>query len=339
MYPRNAASPERLALGQVILIVDGTIQTSGVSITVRGQGGAEGAGGGTTAYGADGTVYYTPTQAETNFTSFVVIAYKAACLSAPQTIITTASATPGKVVLSGETHIGAIVPTVSTVTDGAKGSVCTEARLSELDAANMPGDIDNILGQVTGTGNRVVTINVKDDGANNLQDVLVRIGEASRYTDVSGNAVFALNDGSYDVILRKNLVSFTVPEPLTVAGTGTYPFTGVLIVPSVPTQPNTCVVYGTVIDDGGNLVSGAAISIKETNDNTFSNNQKIVLSTETTSDVNGFWQLEKIRSSQLDPIDSSYEAIITYGDGAFRYVTAITVPDADSAEFTTTIDT
>ena len=122
MYPRNASSPERIAIGQVILISDGTIQTSGVSITVRGQGGAEGAGVGTTAYGADGTVYYTPTQAETNYTSFVVIAYKASCFSATQTIITTASSTPGNVVLSPQAHTSAIIPTVSTVTDGAKSS-------------------------------------------------------------------------------------------------------------------------------------------------------------------------------------------------------------------------
>ena len=97
MYPRNNASPERLAIGQVILISDGTIQTSAVVITVRGQGGAEATGGGTTAYGAEGTVYYTPTQAETNFTSFTVIASKASCFSASLTVVTTASSTAGQV--------------------------------------------------------------------------------------------------------------------------------------------------------------------------------------------------------------------------------------------------
>lgn len=196
-----------------------------------------------------------------------------------------------------------------------------------------------ILDQVTGTGNRVITINVKDDGANNLQDVLVRIGEASRTTDVSGNAVFALNDGNYDVILKKQFVTFVVPESLTVAGDGTHPYVGTIVTPSAPTQPDTCVVYGTVIDDGGNLVPDAEISIKETNDATFSNAQKIVKSTETTSDANGFWELEKIRSSELDPNTSSYEAIITYGDGAFRFVTEITVPDADQVEFSTIANT
>ncbi|MCP4089696.1 MAG: hypothetical protein GY746_07870 [Gammaproteobacteria bacterium] len=118
MYPRNAASPERIAIGQVILIADGTVQTSGVSVVVRAQGGAESAGSGTVSYGASSSVvYYIPTQAETNYTSFVVTAYKASCLAVSQTVITTASATSGKVVLSGETHTSAVIPTVTTNTD------------------------------------------------------------------------------------------------------------------------------------------------------------------------------------------------------------------------------
>lgn len=95
-YPRNAASPERIAIGAVVQISDGAVQSSGVTITVRGQGGAEGAGAGTTAYGATGVVvYYTPTQGETDFTSFVVIASKTGCIPVAQTIVTSASATAG----------------------------------------------------------------------------------------------------------------------------------------------------------------------------------------------------------------------------------------------------
>ena len=197
----------------------------------------------------------------------------------------------------------------------------------------------DILDQITGTGNRVITIHVEDVDTNPLQDVLVRIGEASQTTDVSGDAVFALDDGDYDVILRKNFVSFTVPEALTVAGDGTHNFTGTLIMPSAPTQPDTCVVFGYVIDDGGNPVENAEILINETDDSTFANTQKVVLDKETTSDANGFWELEVIRSSELDPAESPYEAIITYGDTGFRFVTSITVPDADSVEFSTIVNT
>ena len=117
MYPRNNASPERIAVGQVVLISDGTVQSTAVVITVRGQGGAEATGGGTTDFGGDNTVYYTPTQAETNFTSFVVIASKASCFSVSQTIVTTASVTAGQVRLEGVTHTDAAIPTVDTLTN------------------------------------------------------------------------------------------------------------------------------------------------------------------------------------------------------------------------------
>jgi len=107
MYPRNAASPERIAIGPVILISDGTPQSSGVTVTVRGQGGAEAGSAGTIAYGATGViVYYTPTQSETDFTSFTVTASKTGCIPACVTVITSASATPGYAGLDWALMIG-----------------------------------------------------------------------------------------------------------------------------------------------------------------------------------------------------------------------------------------
>jgi hypothetical protein len=90
MYARNAASPERLAIGAVVQISDGAVQTSGVSIKVLPIGTTASAGGGTTAY-EEGIVHYLPTQAETNYTSFIVIAYKTGCIPVSQTVITSAA--------------------------------------------------------------------------------------------------------------------------------------------------------------------------------------------------------------------------------------------------------
>jgi len=42
-------------------------------------------------------VYYTPTQAETNYTSFVLVASKSGCIPATQTIVTSAESTAGTV--------------------------------------------------------------------------------------------------------------------------------------------------------------------------------------------------------------------------------------------------
>lgn len=151
MYPRNAAFPERIAVGQVVLISDGTVQSIGVAVTVRGQGAAEAAGGGTIAYGADNTVYYTPTQAETNSTSFVVIASKASCFSASQTVITTASATAGKVVLSGETHTAAVIPTVTTLTGHTAQTGDAFARLGAPAGASVSADVAAVKSDTAAT--------------------------------------------------------------------------------------------------------------------------------------------------------------------------------------------
>lgn len=98
MYPKNAASPPRLSVGAIYQISDGAKQTTGASATVTPEGGAEGAAGGTLAcLSTSGEWVYTPTQAETNYTAFIVAVYKASCTSASVTVVTTNSATPGTV--------------------------------------------------------------------------------------------------------------------------------------------------------------------------------------------------------------------------------------------------
>jgi len=157
MYPRNNASPPRIAVGSIYLIADGTLQTSGASIAVRAEGGAEGAGAGTTAYGASGTIYYTPTQAETNYTAFCVTAYKASCTSASVTVVTTAESTAGKVSL-GADQSGATVGTVTTNTDmrgtdsAALASVWTAARAGALTDWIDGGRLDVLLDGVATPG-------------------------------------------------------------------------------------------------------------------------------------------------------------------------------------------
>lgn len=111
MYPRNAASPEPIAIGAVVQISDGAVQTSGCTVRIKPVGVAEGDGGGTTAYSTDGVVLYTPTQAETNYTSFVLIAKKTGCIPVAVTVVTSASATAGYV----GTDQGKIANATSTV--------------------------------------------------------------------------------------------------------------------------------------------------------------------------------------------------------------------------------
>lgn len=95
MYPRNSTSPPRLAIGPVVQISDGAVQTAGVTVKVIPQGGTEASGAGTVAYSADGAVLYTPTQAETDYTAVVFVASKTGCIPATLTVVMSASNTAG----------------------------------------------------------------------------------------------------------------------------------------------------------------------------------------------------------------------------------------------------
>ena len=214
------------------------------------------------------------------------------------------------------------------------------AELARLAVCALEATSQEILAAILPDGNNAVTIHVQDGLAAPIPDVFVRIADATGtitiatgVTDSGGDYIVALDDGTYQVLLRKAFVNFTVPETLVVLGATTDTYTGDVITPSAPTQPDTCVVYGVVIDVKGDPVEGAKIYIQETDNETFSNTQKIVRNKETTSDATGYWEIETIRSSALDPATSSYRAIIEYR--SFKYETAITVPDLNSAEFST----
>ena len=206
-YPRNAASPERLAIGAVSLIADGTVQTSAVVITVRGQGGAEGTGGGTTVYGASGIVYYTPTQAETDFTSFAVIASKASCTPVAVTIITSASVTPGTVLLAPVTHTSAVVPTVTTLTNlpSIPANWLTAAGVAAA-ALNGKGDWNvgksgYALTATTGLGNQTANI------AGSVTSVSGSVGSV---TGAVGS-VTGLTAANLDATISSRMATYTQP--------------------------------------------------------------------------------------------------------------------------------
>jgi hypothetical protein len=134
MYPRNAVSPQRLSIGPVVQIANGAVQTSGVSVDIVPQGGAASSGVGTIAY-EQGIVHYIPTQAETNYTSFMLIAYKTGCIPASTTVVTSVSGTSGyagldwSYILSPTTTVNLSNTTVGTA------SAVTGLTASNLDVA------------------------------------------------------------------------------------------------------------------------------------------------------------------------------------------------------------
>lgn len=144
MYPRNAASPEPIAIGPVVQISDGAVQTAGVTVRVKPIGVAEADGGGTTAYSTDGIVLYTPTQAETNYTSFILIAKKTGCIPASVTVVTSASSTSGH----AGTDQSKIANPTSTV--NLSGTTISTSQAVASVSGNVGGNVVGSVGSISG---------------------------------------------------------------------------------------------------------------------------------------------------------------------------------------------
>ena len=134
MYARNAASPRPITVGQIILIADGTVQTTGVSAKVRKDGGTWTAASGSTSV-EEGVWSYTPTQGETDCEALEVLVYKAGCYQAFQEVITTAVSTFGKV-------------QAKTVDDKTGYSLTAGTGLGNQ-TANITGNLSGSVGSVT----------------------------------------------------------------------------------------------------------------------------------------------------------------------------------------------
>jgi len=149
MYPRNAATPPRIAVGPVVLIATGAVQTSDVLIKVTPEGGAAAAGEGTTSY-VEGIVHYVPTQAETNYTAFTVTAYKADCIPIAVTVVTTASATAGIVICPDTQKVDVHTIKTQTVTAAAGVTVPASIGTSTYAGADTAGTT-TLLSRIVGT--------------------------------------------------------------------------------------------------------------------------------------------------------------------------------------------
>ena len=106
-----------------------------------------------------------------------------------------------------------------------------------------PNDISSV------SGANQVTITVEETDTTPIASVEVQILNAAqdtvldrKLTDVNGDAVFALDDGSYKARLTKPQVTFTVPEDLTVSGTTVDTYNGTLLTITSVAGVNECEV-------------------------------------------------------------------------------------------------
>jgi hypothetical protein len=314
-YPRNAASPERVSIGAVVQISDGAVQTSGVAVKVIPFGGSEASGDGTVAYTADGVVLYTPVQAETDYTSFVLVASKAGCIPASTTVVTSANSTAGLAQVggyaSGQAPLQPLVAGRQIAVAATTGKVTAEA--VELDSATsqkiddiltdtgttLPAQISGISGGA-GIGARTVTITV-NDGVTALQNATVRMTEGANtftaLTSVSGVAVFNLDDATYTVGVTKSGYSYA-GTTLVVDGdeTATYSMTQVSITP--PATPGLSAIVVLCLDAAGQPEPDVDIDIRIVTVPSGSTNTAFKGAKQTaTSDVDGIARFEVVQGS------------------------------------------
>ena len=220
MYPRNAASPPRISVGAVVQISDGAVQSSGVSVAVMPEGGVSAPGSGTTEYD-NGIVLYTPTQAETNSTAFIVIAYKTGCFPVDKTVITTAASTAGQAAVDWSAVTNK--PTIGTSTLDAAG---VRAAVG-LDGADLDEQLAAIYESASCSvgGGAIETEVVCQVGGSPLDGVEVWVttdedGEnvvaGTQTTDALGKVTFMLDAGDYYVWRQKGGYEFENPQDLTV---------------------------------------------------------------------------------------------------------------------------
>lgn len=141
MYPRNSSSPPPMAIGAIVQISDGAVQTTGVSARVKtGTGSWAAAANSPTCDTTSGIWEYTPSQGETNAASFQVALYKTGCIPVSQTIVTSASD------VAGYAGVDWSKVNAPTTTQGLSGTTISTSQA----VASVSGAVGSVTGNVGG---------------------------------------------------------------------------------------------------------------------------------------------------------------------------------------------
>ena len=111
-----------------------------------------------------------------------------------------------------------------------------------------------------GSGLRSITIQIYETGTTDaIGDTLISIvtgGTTYAYgiTDISGQFVCNLDDGIYDIRLRRSNTYFSGSETLTVSGDGTHIYYGTIPSIPTPTLPSDCYLYEDLRGINGDVV-------------------------------------------------------------------------------------
>jgi len=173
-----------------------------------------------------------------------------------------------------------------------------------------PGSTGEALSRLTTAlrGSKQITVQLRDTLAAPIQGAQVDIYDAinanflSRvWTDISGNAVLALDPAQYALRIFRSGYAFTVPEMLTVTVDATVTYVGssvIVIIP--PSAPNLCVIFGTIRNAGGQPVVNSRVQAYSVTPQTVNGVQEGDPVACTVTDANGAFRLELERLAQVN---------------------------------------
>jgi hypothetical protein len=217
-----------------------------------------------------------------------------------------------------------------------------------LEALRDHGDVAWISGTGTGGGANQVTLTFLDEDAAPIIGAAVTIKNSGQtavvagpvQTDSLGQAVFALDNGSYKMLVRST-TAFTplAPQTLTVAGTTTASYELVAFTPPIPTNAGTCVVYGYLLKKSGAVAPNVTVSFEVVAKHGLMTATGHVVAQATvvtaTTDSSGYFTAELIRSASLTPIKDGESTDYLVTSPAANLHAQITVPSAASVDFQT----
>jgi hypothetical protein len=160
-------------------------------------GGSEADGVGTVAYSTDGVVVYTPTQAETNYTSFVLIAKKTGCIPADKTVVTSESTVSGRVYVATN---GDKTGYTATVTDKTGFKLASDGLALVTSwtvgiTGNLTGNVTGSVGSISGVTFPANFGSMVINGANGHVAVVVHAVQAGAYTSAAFSSNWFTADG------------------------------------------------------------------------------------------------------------------------------------------------
>lgn len=163
-----------------------------------------------------------------------------------------------------------------------------------------------IVPQETSPTGQVVDIKVMDQNSVPVDGAEVAIYDETdtkylfrQVTDFSGDCRFYLTPGSYKVRIMRPLHDFNNPEDLIVpTGGGQFEYVGISYIATFPELPDTCNLFGTILDVDGNPKRNVPIIAQSVQKNTnaiIGSNGVAVSTTTVPTDEDGRFEMSLIR--------------------------------------------